>query len=58
MNNSLIPKFTFHNAISFQKLFTCKSCYKTRFFLSNTNNTDRNLVNKQNTYTHQTLKEK
>ena len=27
-------------------------CYETRFFLSNTNNTDRNDVNKQNTHTH------
>ena len=27
-------------------------CYKTRFFLSNTNNTNRNGVNKQNTHTH------
>ena len=42
-------KFTFHNVFSFQKWFTCKS--KTRFFLWNTNNTDRNGVNKQNTST-------
>ena len=27
-------------------------CNKTRFFLQNTNNTDRNGVNKQNTHTH------
>ena len=29
-------------------------CYKTRFFLWNTNNTDRNGVNKQNTHTSNT----
>ena len=54
-------KFTFHSIFSLQKLFYCKShhllirCYKTRFFLWNTNNTDRNGINKQNTthtYTH------
>ena len=33
-------------------------CYKTRFFLWNTNNADRNGVNKQHTYTHQTLRER
>ena len=52
-------KFTFHNVFSFQKSFTCKViyllirwCYKTKFFLWNTNNTDRNGVNKQNIQTH------
>ena len=41
----------------FKNLFTCKShyllirwCYKTRFFLWNTNNIDRNGVNKQNSH--------
>ena len=29
-------------------------CYKTRFFIWNTNNTDRNGVNKQNKHTHTT----
>ena len=52
----LIEQFTFHSVFSFQKLFTSKSllirCYKTRFFQWNTNNTDRNGVNKQNTHTH------
>ena len=33
-------------------------CYKTKFFLWNTNNTDRNSVNKQNTHTHTKHSEK
>ena len=34
-------------------------CYKTKFFLWNTNNTDRNGVNKQtHRHTHQTLRER
>ena len=32
-------------------------CYKTRFFLLNTNNTDRNGVNKQNTHTKHSEKD-
>ena len=32
-------------------------CNKTRFFLQNTNNTDRNGVNKQNTHTKHLDKE-
>ena len=37
-------KFTF--------IYLLIRCYKTRFFLWNTNNTDRNGVSKQNTHTH------
>ena len=52
-------KFTFHNALLF-KIYSflkviyllIRWCYKTRFFLWNTNNIDRNSVNKQNTHTH------
>ena len=53
-------KFTFHNVFSFQKLCACKviylliRCYESRFFLWNTNNTDRNGVNKQKTHTPNT----
>ena len=53
-------KCTFHNVFSFQKLCACKviylliRCYESRFFLWNTNNTDRNGVNKQKTHTPNT----
>ena len=50
--------FTFHNIFSVQKSIHLKiiqlliRCYKTRFFLWNTNNTDRNGVSKQHTHAH------
>ena len=53
MNNSLISKFTFCNSFLFKNYSLAKViylliiCNKTRFFLWNTNNTDRNGVNKQ-----------
>ena len=37
---------------SLAKSYLLIRCYKTKFFLWNTNNTDRNGVNKQNTHTH------
>ena len=63
MNNSLISKFYFPQCLFFSKLFTCESiyllirCYKTGFFIWNTNNTDGNGVNKQN-ITHREQSEK
>ena len=36
---------------SLAKSYLLIRCYKTKFFLWNTNNTDRNGVNKQNTHT-------
>ena len=54
-------KFTFHNVFSFQEVLIIHlliRCYKTRFFLWNTNNNDRNGLSKENKYTHQTLKKK
>ena len=53
-------KFTIHNVFSFHNVFTRKSdirWYKARFFLWNTNNTDRNGVNKGNTYTKHSEKD-
>ena len=50
-------KFTFYMSFLFKKYSLVKVIYllirfyKTSFFLWNTNNTDRNGVNKQNTYT-------
>ena len=51
-------KFAFHNFFTFQKLLTCQShiflltrCNKTKFFLWNTNDTDKSSLNKQNTHT-------
>ena len=49
-------KITFHNVFSFKKLLVQSvylfiRCNKTKFFLRNTNNTDRNGVPKQNTHT-------
>ena len=45
-------KFTFHNVLSFQKVFTCKLfiCWLNAM----TNNTARNGASKQNTHTHNT----
>ena len=51
-------KFTFHNVFFFKNCSLVKVIhmlirwYKTRFFLWNTNNTDRNGVIKENTHTH------
>ena len=58
MKNSLISKIYFPQCLSFsktihlQKPYLLIRCYKTRFFLWNTDNTDRNGVNKQNKHTH------
>ena len=58
MNNSLISKTYFPQCLFFSKIihllkaYLLIRCYMTRFFLSNTNNADRNGVNKQNTHTH------
>ena len=57
--------FAFHFAqcLSFSKIihllkpYQLIRCYKTRFFLWNTNNTDRNAVNKQNTHTKHSEKD-
>ena len=58
MNNSLISKTNFPQCLFFSKIihllkaYLLIRCYMTRFFLSSTNNADRNGVNKQNTHTH------
>ena len=56
MNNSLVSKIYFSQCLFFSKIIhfclLLIRCYKTNFFLWNTNNTDRNGVNKQNTHTH------
>ena len=44
--------FLFKNYSLVEVIYLLIRCYKTRFFLRNTNNTDRNGVNKQNTHTH------
>ena len=57
MNNWLIAKiyfpqfFLFKNFSLVKVIYLLIRCCKTRFFLWNTNNNDRNGVNKQNTYT-------
>ena len=65
MNNSLISKIYFPQYLFFFKnyslvkvIYLLIRCYKTRFFLWNTNNTDRNGVNKQNTHIHTQHSEK
>ena len=57
IKNSLISLIYFPQCVFFsKKIFTCKShicwleCYKTRFFLWNTNNTERNGLNTQNAH--------
>ena len=56
MNNSLTSKMYFPKCLFFSKtteaIYQLIRCNKTKFFLWNTNNTDRNGVNKQNTHTH------
>ena len=58
MNNSVISKLYFPQCLFFSKsinlyiIHLLIRCYKTRFFVRNTNNTDRNGVSKQNTHTH------
>ena len=44
--------FLFKNYSLVKVIYLLIRCYKTRFFLGNTNNTDRNGVNKQHTYTY------
>ena len=43
--------FLFKNSLG-KVVYLLIRCYKTRFVFSNTDNTDRNGVNKQNTHTH------
>ena len=50
--------FLFNNFSLVKVTYLFIRCYKTRFFLSNTNNTDRNGENKQNTHTHTKHSEK
>ena len=63
-NHSLISKiyfpvsFLFKNYSLVKVIYLLIRCYKTGFFLWNTDNTDRNGVNKQNTCTNQTLRER
>ena len=49
--------FLFKNSLV-NVIYLLIRCYKTRFVLWNTNNTDRNGVNKQNTHTHTKHSEK
>ena len=42
----------------FEVVHLCIRCNKTKFFLWNTNNTDKNVVNKQNTHTKHLEKNK
>ena len=44
--------FLFKNYSLVKVMYLLIRCNKTRFFLGNTNNTNRNGVNKQNTHTH------
>ena len=63
-NHSLISKiyfpvsFLFKNYSLVKVIYLLIRCYKTGFLLWNTDNTDRNGVNKQNTCTNQTLRER
>ena len=63
-NHSLISKiyfpvsFLFKNYSLVKVIYLLIRCYKTWFLLWNTDNTDRNGVNKQNTCTNQTLRER
>ena len=55
IKNLLSTRFFFiSKMIHLQKSYLLIRCYKARFFLWKTNNTDRNGVNKQNTYTPNT----
>ena len=62
MNNSLILKiyfpqsFLFKDYLLVEVIYMLIGCNKTKFFLWNTNNTDRNDVNKQNTHTNHSEK--
>ena len=49
--------FLFKNYSLVKVIYLLIRCYKTRFFLWNTNNTDRNGVNKENTYTKHSEKD-
>ena len=51
MKNSMTSNIFFPYCLFFSKIMLIR-CYKTRFFLWNTNNTDRNGVNKTHTHTH------
>ena len=63
INNSLISKIYFPICLFFSKIIHLQKscllirCYKTRFFLCNTNNTNRSCVNKQNTHTKHSEKD-
>ena len=50
--------FLFKNYSLFEVVHLCIRCNKTKFFLWNTNNTDKNGVNKQNTHTKHLEKNK
>ena len=50
--------FLFKNYSVVEVAYLFIRCKKTKFFLWNTNNTDRNGVNKQNSHTHQTLRKR
>ena len=58
LNNSLILKIYFPQCLFFSKITDVEVMYllirfsKTKFFLWNTNSTDRNDINKQNTHVH------
>ena len=67
MNNLVIPKITLQSStmsLIFKNYLLAEGTYllirlnKTEFFLWNTNNTDRNDINKQNTQTHTKHSEK
>ena len=49
---NLLCTMSFSKIIYLQKSYLLIRCYNTRFILWNTNNTNRNGVNKQNTHTH------
>ena len=53
MKNSMTSNIFFPYCLFFSKIMLIR-CYKTRFFLWNTNNTDRNGVNKTHTHTRNT----
>ena len=50
--------FLFKNYTIVKAIYLLIRCYKTKSFLWNKNNTDRNGVNKQNTYRHTKHSEK
>ena len=59
LHNLFFPQclFFFKNYSLVEVIHLLIRCNKTKFLLQNTNNTDRNSVNKQNTHTYHTLRE-